>query len=114
MASLGISDVSIHMGEIDGALKARFFVSPDFCIKPGLALGFRKTFSTEPDAREMGLCFEGNIEGQYHFSEKYFLLADFGFFTQPYGGVQDVAYVRAGPVFYTNIGIGISLNHKNN
>jgi len=107
--SLGIEDVTIHMGEIDGTLKGRFQVSKAVVLKPGVALGYRRTFSSEPNARESGFCLNAGVECQYHFGEKYFLLGDLGFFTQPYGGVVDVVYVRAGPVFYAAIGFGFSL-----
>ena len=66
-------------------------------------------FSSESDARELGFCLNAGIEGQYYFLPKTFLLCDFGFFTQPYGGVFDVVYVRASPIFYANIGLGINL-----
>jgi hypothetical protein len=106
---LGINDITIHMAEIDGTIKARFQVGQSFYVKPGVALGFRKTFSKEPNAREKGLCLNLSVECQYFLSEKYYLLTDFGFFAQPYGGVQDIAYVKAGPIFYVNIGFGFSI-----
>jgi len=108
-ANVGLNDVTIHMAEFDGTVKGRFWVSNSFVLKPGIALGIRKTFSSEPNARELGFCLNVGVEAQYYFMEKTFLLCDFGFFTQPYGGVQDVVYVRAGPIFYANIGFGINL-----
>jgi hypothetical protein len=102
----GIDNVTIHMTEFDVTLKYRFILSSKFELKPALAFGIRHTFSSEPDARELGMCLNAGIEGLYNVSDKYYILTDFGFFTQPYGGVFDVVYVKAGPIFYWNFGVG--------
>jgi hypothetical protein len=106
---VGLTNITIHMVEFDAAIKGRFWATEKFALKPGIALGFRETFSSESNAREKGFCLNAGIEGQFYFLGKTFLLVDCGFFTQPYGGVYDVVYVRAGPVYYANIGLGIDL-----
>lgn len=108
-SNYGLNSITIHMVEFDATVKGKFWISNSLALKPGIALGIRKTFSSESDARELGFCLNAGIEGQYYFLPKTFLLCDFGFFTQPYGGVFDVVYVRAGPIFYANIGLGINL-----
>jgi hypothetical protein len=106
---LGISDKTIHMCEIDGTLKYRLFLTNNVLIRPGISFGYRHTFSEEPDARENGVCLNMGTDCVFNFGDKYFLLGDFGVFTQPFGGVADVAYVRTWSVFYTNIGFGFRL-----
>jgi hypothetical protein len=106
---IGLENVTITMGEVDLTIKGRFWATENLALKPGLSFGYRQTFSSFPDAREKGMCLNAGIETQFYFWKKMFLLCDLGFFTQPYGGVQDVVFVRAGPVFYANIGIGMNL-----
>jgi hypothetical protein len=103
-------DITVHMAEIDATFKGRFWLTDNFAFKPGISFGIRKTFSTEPNARELGMCLNVGVEGQYYLKGNLYLLCDAGFFTQPYGGVQDVAYVRAGPIFYTSLGIGMKMD----
>jgi hypothetical protein len=108
-ASLGIDDVTIHMGEIDATLKGRFRILKNLSVNPGIAIGYRHTFSTEQDARESGFCINLVGECHYYLKNKYFISADLGSFSQPYGGVKDVAYVRALSVFYGTLGLGLKI-----
>jgi hypothetical protein len=89
------------------AFKGRFFLNEIMALKPGLYLGAWSSFSSSPEAREFGVAVNGSLELQTFFHENYYFLIDLGFFTQPYGGVQDVAYVRGGPIFYFNVGLGL-------
>jgi len=107
--NIGINNITINMAEVDATVKARFWAAEKLAFKPGISIGYRQTFSSFPDAREKGLCLNAGIETQFYFMKKTFLLFDLGFFTQPYGGVQDIVYVRAGPVYYANIGFGMNL-----
>jgi hypothetical protein len=106
--NIGLENITINMGEFDATIKGRFWATEKLAFKPGISIGYRQTFSSFPDAREKGFCLNAGIETQFYFWKKIFLLCDIGFFTQPYGGVQDVVYVRAGPVFYANIGVGMN------
>jgi hypothetical protein len=98
---------SIPMLEFNSGLKARFFITDQFAFKPALYFGFRKTFSSNPDASEMGIALNGSAEFQYYFNETFNIFWDWGFLSQPYGGIEGVAYIRASPILYFNIGFGI-------
>jgi len=89
------------------AIKGRFLINETMAIKPGLYIGGWSTFSSSPEARENGVAINGSLELQTYFYENYYFLIDMGFFSQPYGGVQDIAYVRGGPIFYFNVGFGL-------
>ena len=106
---LGIERTNIHMTEIDGLIKGRFRLAEKLLLKPYLALGYRHTFSKLNEAREHGFCLNGGLETLYYFNQKYFISCDLGFLSQPYGGVIDEVYIRAAPIFFAGIGIGISL-----
>ena len=106
---LGIERTNIHMTEIDAVIKGRLPAAEKLLFKPYVALGYRHTFSKLEDAREHGFCLNGGIETLYYFNQKYFISCDLGFFSQPYGGVVDLAYIRAAPIFFAGIGIGFSI-----
>lgn len=99
----------IKMLEINGSVKWRFILTDNMVLKPCLYIGFRKTFSSSPDAEEKGVVLNYNVEYQYYIGVKYFLLADFGFISQPYGGVDHLGYVRSSGVPYFTLGFGISI-----
>jgi hypothetical protein len=98
----------IKMLEINGSIKRRFILNDNMVLKPSLYIGFRKTFSSSPDAEEKGVVLNYCIEYQYYI-QNIFLSADIGFVSQPYGGVEHVGYVRTIGVPYIGIGVGISL-----
>ena len=106
---LGVEPASIHMTEINGVIKGRLRATENVFFKPYVALGYRHTFSSENDAREHGFCLNSGIETLYYFNQKYFISCDLGFFSQPYGGVIDVAHIRAKPIFFAGIGFGFNL-----
>jgi len=106
---LGIERTNIQMTEIDCVLKGRLRANDQLLFKPYSSLGYRHTFSKLKDAREHGFCLNGGVEMLYYVNQKYFISFDFGFYSQPYGGVIDVAFVRAAPIFFTGIGTGFSL-----
>lgn len=89
------------------ALKGRFIVSERVAVKPGIYIGGRSSFSGTPEAREMGVALNGSLEIQIYLSEATCVLFDTGFLSQPYGGVEGVAYVRGGPIYYIGVGLGI-------
>ncbi len=99
----------IKMFEINASVKWRFIFNNNMVLKPCLYIGFRKTFSSSLDAEEKGVVINYNAEYQYYLTHKYFLIADFGFISQPYGGVEDVGYVRSSGVSYFTLGLGIAL-----
>ena len=98
----------IKMPELNASIKGRFFLSDNMALKPCLYIGYRKTFSSSPDAEETGVVLNYNVEYQYYI-QKLFFLVDLGFFSQPYGGVEHVGYVRSSGVPYFTVGIGYSL-----
>jgi hypothetical protein len=106
---LGIEPTNIHMSEIDGVVKGRLWAADNLLFKPYAAIGYRHTFSNLKDAREHGFCLNGGIETLLYFNPKYFISCDLGFFSQPYGGVIDVAHIRAAPIFFAGIGFGFRL-----
>ena len=73
----------INMLETNASVKRRFILTDNMVIKPCLYLGYRKTFSSSPDAREEGMVLNYNVEYQYYFKAKHFLTADFGIISQP-------------------------------
>ncbi len=100
----------ITMLETNASVKGRFFLLANkMVLKPCLYLGYRKTFSTSPDARDAGMVLNYNIECQYYFNDRYFAMADFGIISQPYGGIEHVANVRSFGVPYFTLGIGFSI-----
>ncbi len=99
----------IRMLELNTSFKGRLILNDNMLIKPSLYIGYRKTFSSSIDAEEKGVVLNYNIEYLYYFTGQFCLLADIGFFSQPYGGVDHVGYVRAFGVPYFTIGGGFSL-----
>ncbi len=99
----------IHMLEFNASVKGRFILNENMLIKPSLYIGYRKTFSSSIDAEETGVVLNYNVEYLYYLTPQFCLLADIGFFSQPYGGVENVGYVRAFGVPYFTIGGGFSL-----
>jgi hypothetical protein len=107
--NLGLTSNTVHMAEVDATFKLRFFPSRKLVLKPGIIIGYRQTFSSDTDAREKGFCFDSGFNCLYYLGANYFISAELGFFTQPYGGIEGIAYIRAWPIFYANMGFGISL-----
>jgi len=99
----------IRMLEFNASVKGRFILNENMLIKPCLYFGFRKTFSSSIDAEETGVVLNYNVEYLYYFTGQFFILADVGFFSQPYGGVDNGGYVRAFGVPYFTVGGGFSL-----
>jgi hypothetical protein len=115
--SLGVWDGSEHiiplddikMVEINTSIKWRILLTEKMTLKACLYLGYRRTFSGSPDARENGVVLNYNVEYLYFVMQKYFLIGDLGFMAQPFGGVENVGYVRTIGVPYFNLGLGIKL-----
>ena len=99
----------IKMLETNVSVKGRFILTDKMVIKPCVYLGYRKTFSSSPDAREKGMVLNYNVEYQYYLKARHFITADLGIFSQPYGGVTHVAHVRSFGVPYITIGYGFSI-----
>lgn len=97
----------ITMLEFDAYVKGRFEIENWLVIKPAIGMGYRHTFCASPDAVENGFGVEGNIQALFPLTGTFSLCAEIGFFSQPYGGIVDVAFVRAGPVLYIAVGLAI-------
>lgn len=88
-------------------IKYRHVFDGGFVIKPGVALGGRNSFSHSYEAREFGMALDVSVEAQYYLKEFGYVYVDCGLLSQPYGGVEDIAYVRGGPIYYITVGFGI-------
>ena len=98
----------IKMLEINISVKRRWFLTDNMVLKPSIYIGFRKTYSSRPDAKEKGVVLNYNFEYQYCIKKMY-LSADLGFISQPYGGVEHVGYIRSLGVPCLSLGFGYSL-----
>lgn len=99
----------IKLLEINGSVKYLWQINEKIILKPCLYLGYRRSFSSSKDGREDGIVLNYNFEFQYNITSKHFIIAEFGCFSQPFGGVRDVAYVRSFGVPYLSIGYGFSI-----
>jgi hypothetical protein len=97
----------IKMAEAGALLRLRISIAR-FLLRPGLDIGYRRTFSDSEDARAKGLALNGGCEVHYRINERLAPFLDVGFLSQPYGGVSDVAYVMFGPIAYVTAGIVLS------
>ena len=96
----------IHFVEVEGGIKARFFLDGSWTVEPGLYFGYCHTFSSSPDAVNNGFMLDVNTEIQRHY-QRFHLVFTLGLMTQLYGGVEDLAYIRSSPVAYLAAGLGI-------
>jgi len=100
----------IKVLELNLSAKWKFALNQNLFIKPCIYIGYRRSFSSSIDARESGMVLNLNAEFQYYIKGQHFVTADLGFFTQPYGGVDDLAWVRSFGVPYMSVGYGFSFN----
>jgi len=96
----------IHLVEVEGGIRSRFFIDGVWTIEPGLFLGYCHTFSSSPDAVNNGFMLDVNTEIQRRYPG-FHLLFTIGLMTQLYGGVEELAYIRSFPVAYLAAGLGI-------
>lgn len=99
----------IYLAEIVLGPKVRFAFTPRITMKAGIYFGYRQTFSSDADARNMGFAFDGNMELSYRVGQNLKALVELGFLSQLYGGIIDVAYIRSGMVPYASVGVGIGM-----
>lgn len=88
-------------------IKYRQVLGGLIAVKPGLYLGLRNSFSHNWEAREIGMAIDGSVEFQLFIKDNLYTFIDFGFLSQPYGGIMQIAYVRGGPIYYFTVGLGI-------
>lgn len=107
-------DITRHKAsviEVGTSFKTKFILSPEWFLKPGINVGYRKFFFHYEGACGLeiddahGLAINGSFEFQYHYSEKIILFVEAGFLTQPYGGKEDITYLDFGPILYITLGI---------
>lgn len=102
----------ISMLEINSSFKWRFILNERMVLRPALYVGYRQTFSESPWSRERGVVINYNLEYQFFFTDQLFALADLGFFSQAYGGVKHIGYLRTLGVPYFTLGIGMAILQK--
>ncbi|WP_146049328.1 autotransporter domain-containing protein [Alkalispirochaeta sphaeroplastigenens] len=96
---------SFDTTEFGGALKARYFLTETFSLRPGLQFGYRRITIDEVSDDPRGVALNGTLEAQYHFPSGAIPYVDLGFMSQPFGGNRqwDLTW---GPRFYLALGIG--------
>ncbi|WP_143559095.1 hypothetical protein [Alkalispirochaeta americana] len=96
---------SFDTTEFGGALRARYFVTETFSLRPGLEFGYRRTTIEEVSDDPRGVGLNGTMEVQYHFPSGAIPYVDMGFMSQPFGGNRqwDITW---GPRFYLSVGVG--------
>lgn len=114
MATLekGPVETDARFWELGVALKAKFMLSPDLAMKPGLNIGYRNSSrdsvagydSPGDDLSADGLGLNLSVEFQFALDGGYIFFADAGFLSQPTGGT-DEADVTWAPIFYLCAGI---------
>jgi len=114
MATLekGPFEADARFWELGVALKAKFMLSPDLAMKPGLNIGYRSLSRDSvagyddpgDDLSADGLGLNLSVEFQFALEGGYIFFADVGFLSQPAGGTDDVDVTWA-PIFYLCAGI---------
>lgn len=95
----------IHFIQVEGGVRGRFFLADTWSVDPAISLGYCRTFSSSPDARDSGMTV--NIAADLRWRlPRYQLIATLGLMMQAYGGVEGIAWVRSDPIVYTAIGAG--------
>jgi hypothetical protein len=105
---INLNDIKVL--ELNVSAKWRWALNERIFLKPCIYIGYRRSFSSSLDAREDGMVLNYNIECQYYIIGKHFITADLGIFSQPVGGVKDVAWVRSFGVPYVSVGYGFSID----
>ncbi len=77
-------------------------------VRCALYGGFRWSYSSVSAGREFGMAIDGTIAAEYAIDEQLRCFLETGFIGQPYGGVQDLAFIRGGPILY--VAAGLSFN----
>jgi hypothetical protein len=98
-------DIDVTVTEFGAALKARFFLSPEVAIKPGVNVGYRLGSSDIKSVDHDGLGMNASVELQL-WLQPILLFGEIGFLTQPSGG-NDFTDVTYSPIFYVAGGIGL-------
>lgn len=114
-------EVRSFVWEIGGSFKPRFFIGQNWAIKPGISFGYRKFYFNEDDLEDIdmlqyfeaedeaaeasGMGVNGSVEIQRFISTHLIACAEAGFFTQPYGGTDDVTELDFGPILYLLVGL---------
>jgi len=101
--SIPASGISILA--IGGGLKLRLDTGERRYVKPSIGWVYLHSFSESPDARMDGFVAVGEMEYEHPLSSWLGGVAQFGAAFQPYGGVEDIAYITFGPIYYITLGV---------
>jgi hypothetical protein len=102
-----IPSSGISMILVGGCVKGRFYPAEGVALKPAVGLSFLQSFSDSPDARMKGIVVNAACEVEHPITRTLNGVLEAGFAAQPYGGVQDIAYITFGPIFYVMIGLSM-------
>jgi hypothetical protein len=95
----------IHFAEVEAGVRMRFFLSDAWTVDPAISLGYCRTFSSSPDARDSGMTLNAAADFRW-WRPGWQPTATVGLMMQAYGGVEDIAWVRSYPVVYAAVGVG--------
>lgn len=99
------SDEKANLFSFGGTIKPRFMLANGLQLRPGLAIGYNAMSFTAFDDKGKGLNVGFQFEASKKVNDKFGVVGEFGFITQPVGGVQDVTDITYSPIFYICLGI---------
>lgn len=105
--SLARSNTSVSMYEIGMTIKPRFIIADGaVAIKPALHIGYRTSSSDDLDLDGMnGMGLDASLQVQINSSGAVIPFFEFGFLSQPVGGVKDVTDISWAPIIYLGAGV---------
>ncbi len=105
--SIGIKgfDSPGNLLSFGGTIKPRFTLASGMQIRPGLAIGYNHLTSDEFLDASKGLNVGGQLELAKKVNDKLIVVGEFGFISQPVGGIKDVTDITFAPIFYFCLGI---------
>lgn len=99
------SDSKGNLFSFGGTIKPRFTLASGLQIRPGLAIGYNHLNSDDFLDASKGLNIGFQLELAKKVNEKLGIVGEFGFITQPVGGIKDVTDITYAPIFYLCLGI---------
>lgn len=99
------SDSKGNLFSFGGTIKPRFTLSSGLQVRPGIAIGYNSLTSEDFDDPSKGLNVGFQLELAKKVNDKLGIVGEFGFITQPVGGIKDVTDITYAPIFYLCLGI---------
>lgn len=105
--SLASSSTSVSMYEIGMTIKPRFIIADGaVAIKPALHLGYRTSGSDDPDLDGMNaMGLDASVQVQINTQGVVIPFFEFGFLSQPTGGVSGITDITWAPIIYVGAGV---------